>query len=170
MSFSSDQPLLSNQLPISVELPRDDTELLVETLELLYKRIANSANTKVGSLYNLQEVANFNQYFTPQATVTTTGNAFAYRPGYRKTFEIGAIAPGATLTTAHGITGITALTQIYGACLTAVPDFRPIPYVSATAVNTQISVRADTTNFIIVNGAAAPAIVSGSLVMEYLKT
>ncbi len=169
MSFSSDKPLLSNQLPISVELPRDDNELLVEILELLYKRIANSVNTKVGALYNLQEIASFGQYFTPAATVALTGNAFAYRDVYRKTFEIGAIAAGATLTTAHGITGLVALTTVYGACITDVVDYRPIPYASATAVNTQISVRVDATNFIIVNGAAAPGITSGSLVIEYLK-
>lgn len=169
MSFSSDQPLLSNQLPISVELPRDNNDLLVETLELLYKRIANSTNSKVGGLYNLVENAAFQQYFSPQATVTATGNAFAYRDVYRKTFEIGAIAAGATLTTAHGITGLVALTNVYGAVVTNVVDYRAIPYVSATAVNTQISVRVDGTNFIIVNGAAAPAITSGSLVIEFLK-
>lgn len=156
MSFSSDQPLLSNQLPISVEFPKDQVRFL-ETLSLLYKRIADSVNKKEGSLYLLQELANFQQFFTqgdPQRT----------RNGYRKTF----ILDPSTLTFNHNITGISQITNYWAIANTAA-DFRKVPYVDVTNVTNQISMRVTTTQVIITNGATAPAITGGLVILEYVK-
>jgi hypothetical protein len=61
------------------------------------------------------------------------------------------------------------MTRTTGACITDVVDYRPIPCTSATAVDEQISVIATLANIVIVNGAAAPDITSGFIVLEYLK-
>lgn len=162
MSFSSDQPLLANQLPISIDFPPPSEEAFRHTLSLIYKRIANAVNTKEGSLYQLQEIANFQQFFT-------SGDPLTLRPGYRRVFELSAIAPGGTLNFAHGIVGITQLTNYWAIGNTAA-DFRKIPFSSTVAVNQQISMVVTTTNVIITNGAAATAITGGIIVLEYLKT
>jgi len=158
MSFISDQPLTANQLPISIEIPKENSEKFYEIIELLFKRIANSVNTKEGSLYDLQEVANFQQFFTDSDTQN-------FRPGYRRTFRFN----DASLTFAHNITGIVECTRIYGTAVTAAGNFIPIPYVSTTLVN-QIQIDVSPTQVIITKGAGAPAITQGIIVLEYLKT
>lgn len=158
MSFSSDQPLLANQLPVSFEIPRNDPDRLYEVLELLFKRISNAVNTKDGSLYNLQEVANFQQFFTD-------GDPQTFRPGYRRVFRF----DDTSLTFAHNITGIVECTRIYGTAVTAAGNFIPIPYVSTTLAN-QIQVVVSPTQVIITKGGTAPALTKGIIVLEYLKT
>lgn len=158
MSFSSDQPLLSNQLPISLELPRENSEKFYEILELFIKRIVNAVNFKEGSLYDLNEVANFQQFFTD-------GDVQNFRPGYRFTYRY----DGTSATITHNISGITECTRIYGTAVTAAGDFIPLPYVSPTAAN-QIGLSVTSTQIIISKGGSAPALTKGIIVLEYLKT
>lgn len=157
LSFNSDLPLQSNQLPISVEFPREQ-ESFIEVLTLLYKRIADSVNKKEGSLYLLQELANFQQFFVQN-------DPQRIRNGYRRVF----ILDPATLTFNHNITGITQITNYWAIANTAT-GFRKVPFVDTTNVTNQISMRVTTTQVIIVNGATAPAITGGIVVLEYLKT
>lgn len=156
MSFSSDPALLSNQLPISIDFPTDQTEFL-NMLSLIYKRIAASVNSKEGAFYLLQELANFQQFFT-------SGNPQKNRSGYRRVFELN---PG-SLTFNHGISGISQITNYWAIANTAT-DFRKVPYTDVVNVTNQISMRVTTTQVIIVNGATAPAITGGIIVLEYVK-
>lgn len=163
MGFSSDPALTSNQLPVSLYLPNLDALDYNQILELYLKRIIAVVNTKEGATYSLTENANFCQFFT-------SGVNYVFRNGYRKTFELPATAAGATTTIAHGITNVTEFTRIEGTCITDVVDYRPIPYASATTVNTQIEINIDATNINVINGTAAPNITSGIIILEYLKT
>jgi len=140
--------------------PDDETELRT-VLTNMYTNIANATNVREIALYDLNEIITGQQFFfgtDPQKKRTT----------FRKVFSIGAIAAGATLNTAHGLTNVTSYTKIYGTCVTATPDYRPIPYVSTT-LNQQISIRVTATNIVIVYGAGAPNITSAIVVLEYLK-
>ena len=168
MSFSSDPALLVNQLPLSVEFPRDQEKFL-EILTLLYKRIANSVNTKEGGLFSLQELFNFQQYFT-----LTNPNGF--RNVYRKVFDMvdlngGSIAAGATATFAHNINNLLSPTHIYGAATNSDgrPKFIPLPYVSATLVTDQVQIHLDATNVTLINGATQTALTQAYIVAEYVK-
>lgn len=163
MSVSSDQPLLANQLPISLEIPLPTDAEFVPVLSLLLKKMIDTVNTKEGSLYLPQEIANFMKLYGSSTDPQT------FRNGYRKLFIIGAIAAGATSTTAHGITSLTQIIHRSGEAITAVPDFRSIPYASATLVTDQIQLTIDGTNIVIVNGATAPNITSAVVWFDYVK-
>ena len=97
------------------------------------------------------------------------GDPQRYRSVFRKVFSFAAIAAGATLNIAHGITGFVELTNLYGTCITAVVDYRPIPFASVAAANQGIQILLAGANISITNGAAAPNITSGICVCEYLK-
>lgn len=157
MGVSSDQPLQSNQLPLSIDFSEDPV-VLRETLTDTYKRTVDSMNTKVGGLYPLQEVASFKRFFTE-------GEPFKYRNIYRKTF----VVDPAVLNFPHNIPGIVFVTEMYGVMLTSQPDWRPIPFTSASLVTDQVSLKVTTTNIVIVKGATAPAIVEAFVVLEYVK-
>lgn len=167
MSFSSDPSLLINQLPISVEFPSDDR--FIEVMSLLYKRMANAINTKEGSLFPLIEIGNFQQYY-----IQSSPNTF--RNVYRKTFDMvnlnaGPIAAGATVSVAHGITGLVKSTHIYGSAKNSdVPSkFIPLPYVSATLITDQVQIYLTSTNIVLVNGATQSILTDASIVAEYTK-
>lgn len=155
MSFSSDQPLLVNQLPLSVDFPKDDQKFL-EILTETYKRIANCANSKTGGLYSIQELFNSEQFFT------ATPNQF--RNVYRKTFDLvalngGNIAAGATVAFAHNITGLKYATLIYASC-TSAAQFFTVVYPDAFMDPVNI-------NF---TNPSANAVTAAFFIAEYLKT
>lgn len=64
MTSSSDNPLNTNQLPISLDVNPQE-EGFQDILLLYLRRIANAVNTKENGLFLLQETANFEQWFTP---------------------------------------------------------------------------------------------------------
>ena len=114
MSFSSDKPLQSNQLPVSIEFPDTDDKEFNNVLTLTYKRIADTSNTKEGALYLLNENANFRQFYT-------ANNPQKNRNSYRKVFDLvilnaGVIGAGATVSFPHGITGLHESDLIYASC------------------------------------------------------
>jgi len=151
---------IGTYLPETVNIPDDDKQQITY-LKTRLEEILREVNRKqVGSYETIEQLTG--QQFpgaTPQEKKYT----------YRKVFNFGAIAAGATLNIAHTITGFTEFTHIYGACTTAVVDYRPIPYASATVVTQQIEVNITATNIVIINGATAPNITSGWIVVEYLK-
>lgn len=157
MSFGPNNTL-GNFLAENFVIPKDDQYdiFLKRTLED-HARFINRKDT--GS-YDLVEQLINQQYFgtTPQQK----------RQVYRKVFSFGAIGVGATLNIVHNITQVTIYTRVYGCCITAA-DFRPIPYVSVAAANQGIELRVNAANIVIINGAAAPAINSGIIVLEFLK-
>lgn len=128
--FGSDIPLITNQLPLSFDLPEDQKEWN-QTMQLMVKRINSVMNTKEGALYVPQEVATFQLYFT-------IDNPQKFRNTYRKTFDMvelngGPIAPGAALSFPHDIATIVDPTRIFGTATTALPNlaYLPLPYASA---------------------------------------
>lgn len=135
MSFSSDPATLVNQLPISIDFPKEQDKFL-EVLSNTYKRIANSVNNKEGGLYNLQELYNSQLFFTPE-------NTQSFRNVYRFTYDLvmlnGApIAPSATVTFPHGISGIKSSTHIYASCTSDVPEFFTVVYPDVKLNETDI--------------------------------
>lgn len=158
MSFSSDNPLQSNQLPISIDFGLADQDHLLELLETTYKRIANAMNTKEGALYLLQEIATFKQWYTKN-------NPQVNRNVYRRTFDLvalngGNIGAGATVAFNHGITTIFNTAITYVCCTSTVPEYFSVmmyPYVFANA--TQISF----------TNPSASALTQADFVFEYLK-
>lgn len=86
MTFSSDNPLNTNQLPISLDVNPEDKEF--NSILLLYlRRIANAVNTKESGLFLLQENAPFEQWFQ-------NGNPQQNRNAYRLTADLVALNGG----------------------------------------------------------------------------
>jgi hypothetical protein len=86
MTFSSDNPLNTNQLPISLDVSPEEKDF--QSILLLYlRRVANAVNTKESGLYLLQENANFEQWFQ-------TGNPQQNRNAYRITADLVALNGG----------------------------------------------------------------------------
>jgi len=166
MTFSSDPAFQSNQLPISIQFPKDNEEDFFEILDLTYKRIANAVNSKEGGLYQPLELASFTQFFTPN-------NPQKNRSVYRQLYDMvalngGNIAAGATATFAHNITGLVACTRIYGTATTVTPTYLPLPY-SAIVLNQQIEIYLTATNVVLVNGAGQAALSQAYVIAEYVK-
>lgn len=142
--------------------PSDPKELLIH-LTHSYTESAQAINVREICLYDDTENLTGQQWFTldPQVKKLT----------YRKCFAFGVIAPGVTLPIAHNISNLVQFTRIYGTCITNGPTtYRPIPYSSVAAANQGIEIYVDNAgNIQIVNGAAAMAITSGLVVLEYLK-
>lgn len=157
MSINSDPATLINQLPVSLEMPRDFNQFR-EVSSLLFKRIIDAVNKKEGSLYYLQELGNFESFFT-------SGQPYAFRTGYRYVFDLialngGNITGGSSVTFAHGIIGFTEGTLIY---------------VTATATtglsftSTYPNSSMDATNIYFTNPLPATDLTSAIFVAEYLK-
>lgn len=158
MSFA---PISSsgNFVPENYTIPEDALQLQ-EFLKRTLEEHSRFINRKDMGQYETIETQN-NQTFpgtTPQIKKLI----------YRKIFEFGAIAAGATLNVVHGITGITDFTRIYGTIITSV-DNRPLPYADAVLVTNQVSILRSGINIVIVNGATAPNITSGKAIIEFLK-
>lgn len=152
-------------LPTYRYLPEDPQELLV-VLNQMYTDIANAVNIRQLAQYDSVEMINGQQFFSQTATVNANEiKVFAYR----KCFTLPATAAGATTNIAHGLTGVFQYTHIYGTCITDVVDYRPIPYAHAAAANQQIEIKILGANIVVVNGAAAPNITSGLIILEYTK-
>lgn len=168
MTFSSDQPLLVNQLPQTIDLP-EEPELLRQLLANHLRDISNSVNSKEGGLYSLLEQYCSNQYF-----ILT--NPQLFRNVYRKTFDMvdlngGPIVAGATASFAHNITGVVAATRIFGTATNSdvPPKFIPLPYASATLVTDQVQVYMTSTNVVIINGSTQTDLTQCYVTLEYVK-
>jgi len=80
MTSSSNNPLNTNQLPVSLDVNPEDEGF--ENILLLYlRRVANAVNTKESGLFLLQENANFEQWFQ-------NGNPQQNRNAYRITADL----------------------------------------------------------------------------------
>jgi hypothetical protein len=157
VTSGSGSPFLST----SEVYPEDNSQLLIQ-LTSIYTATANAVNTReIGIYQDGIEGVTGQQFSSPGASQD-------FRPVYRKAFYFGGLASGATKTIAHGLTGVTAYTNIYGTIITDVVDYRPLPYVNTSAVGNQISLLVDATNIIIVSGATAPNVTSGIVILEYL--
>ncbi len=138
------------------EEPEKMQEFLKQTLE----NIARFINRKDTAQYETIEVQN-NQTFPG----TDPQNK---KQAYRKIFEFADIAVGATLNILHNITNLVETTKWSGNFITAA-DERPLPYADEAVVTNQVSVKRIGANYVIINGATAPAIISGRLIVDFLK-
>lgn len=151
-------------LPVSVVLPEDYDQLLIRLTDLI-TTIFLQLNQREISLY--QKTETITGEIWPSSDLS---NITVPTTTFRKIFSFGAIAAGATLNIAHGLTQVTRYTNIYGTFVTNVPDTRPLPFVDEAVVTNQVSVKIAGANIVIINGnAAAPPITSGLVVLEYLK-
>jgi len=150
-------PLLDTYRNIPVEDPKQLRQILTQT----YTDVANAVNFKEIAQYQLTETLTGQQYYN-------VVNPLQPRFTYRKCFELLATPPGAAIAFAHNIVPLTGVTYIGGSFVSAVPDFRPLPYVGLAA-NDYVSVRVDLVNIMIDLGAATSGIASGTLVLEYFK-
>lgn len=130
----------------------------------IYENTANAVNQREIGLFSTTEMQNGQQFFS------TSSDNTKFRQAFRKVFELGAVAAGATDTQAHGITGAIIYYHIYGGIITDVVDYRPLPFVDEAAVTAQVSIKVVGANIVVINGATAPNITSGYIVLEYLKT
>jgi hypothetical protein len=149
----------------SIRFPEDEFEFK-RVLRDAYYQTALCVNGRVIAIFPLNEIISGKSYYT-------VGNPQKFRSVYRKCFNITnsvPLAPGATSTTAHGIANIVEFPLIQADCVTNVPDYRVIPYASATDVTKQIEILIDNTNIYIINGANSPTLNKISVVLETLKT
>lgn len=172
MSFSNDPASNANQLPISIEIP-DDLVQMQEILSILLRKITQVVNTKEGGLYTLQELINFQQYFT-------AGNPLVFRNVYRTVVNFGALPNAGSKSVAHNIQGIDpgggnpstfSFTHIYATASRQVSGnikFIPIPYVSTTEVN-EIGISVDPTFVTISTSINYSDYTICYVVLEYLK-
>ena len=135
MTINSNPALQVNQIPVSLDLPRD-YESAKEILSLLLKRLEDAMNKKEGSLYYLEEMGNFQSYFFPDAP-------YQFRDVYRYVFDLvslngGNIAGGTSVKFAHGIVGITNGTLIYASCTATDSTTFTVTYPNAYMDNTYI--------------------------------
>ena len=166
MTFSSDNPLNTNQLPISLDVDPEDKEF--GNILLLYlRRIANSVNTKESGLFLLQENANFEQWYQ-------IGNPGQNRSAYRLTIDLvdlngGNIPTGSTSLT---LSSSTEPTSVKG-YLYPVQGFGGAVDTSGLSYflnDPQIYVRYQaSTNTIVIQNNTANALTWMAWVQEYLK-
>lgn len=166
MTSAFDPTAVVNQLPISLEIPREGAELQ-EILSLMLKRYAQVINTKEGGLYTLIEQTNFKQYY-PLTTSSQDSSSMILRNVFRKVFDIvalngGPVAGGATVSVAHGIIGIVETAEIYASCTSSLPAVDP-GFFSVMYPNARLT----TTNVIFTNPIATP-LNRVTLVADYLK-
>lgn len=118
MSFSSDQPILINQLPQTVNLPEiREGQLFQDQLEDLLRNISNNCNGKTGGLFTLQEQFNSDQYYQTYVS----GQPIKFRNVYRKVMDFvnengGNIAGSASVNFAHGISSVKESATIWANC------------------------------------------------------
>jgi hypothetical protein len=149
-----------NKVPENIAFAADQKQFIPQITDV-YSKLAMSSNAKDIGTYELTEIINGQRFYG--------ANPQTKRQAYRKCFAFGAIGAGATLNIAHGVAGITNITRLYATCITAAGDQRPIPFADITLITNQILIALNGANIAIVNGATAPAIVSGICVLEYLK-
>lgn len=166
MTFSSNIPLDTNQLPISLNVNPDDKDF-GDILLLYLRRIANAVNTKESGLFLLQENASFEQWFQ-------VANPQQNRNGYRITADLvalngGNIPAGATnivltgATQPRAITGYLYPVQGFGGAV----DTGGISYFLN---DPDIYIRYNSsTNTIIIQNNSGNALTWCVWVMEYLK-
>lgn len=166
MTFSSDNALNTNQLPISLDVNPDDKDF--ENILLLYlRRVANAVNTKESGLFLLQENACFEQWYQ-------LNNPQQNRNAYRITADLVSLNGGniPTGTTSLVLSSLTQPMNIKG-YLYPVQGFGGAIDTSGLSYflnDPSIYVRYNnSTNTIIIQNNSGNALTWCVLVMEYLK-
>lgn len=102
MTLSSNQPLNTNQLPVSFDVNPEDKDF-DNALLLHLRRVANAVNTKGSGMFLLQETANFEQWYQ-------NGNPQQNRNAYRITADL-VLLNGGNIPIGAASIALTASTQ-----------------------------------------------------------
>lgn len=145
-----------------------DSGKLEPILSKMYFEVAQAVNNRTIGIFNKFQVVTGERWFNSGNPTVKDFDVTQQPQTYRQVYTFGAIVAGANLSFAHNITGVTQFTRIYGTCITTTPDYRPIPFADVVAATGSIAVIADNVNVTVYNGATAPNIVSGIIVLEYL--
>lgn len=150
-----------NQAPFlrtTRSFPQEIQAISVE-IDRAYVDIANSVNTRTIGIFPVNKpIVNGESWFLGGSTLR--------QQALRQVYQFSGAG-----TIAHGIntTTLTGFTRIYGS-FTNGTNFYPLPYIDATAANNQIEIYIGPTNInIVAGGGAPPAIVSGTIVLEWLS-
>jgi len=141
-------------LPINQTFSEDDS-IFLQQVTNRDRDIARYINIRDIAIYDLIEVPTGQQWFNP-------ANTQIKRNGFRQVFTFTAAG-----SFAHNITGLTLVTA-YGE-FTDGTNFYGAIYGSNVAIAGQVSFFVTPTNITVLSGAGAPAIVSGVIVLNYLK-
>ena len=166
MTFSSDNSLNTNQLPISLDVDPEDKEF-GNTILLYLRRVANAVNTKEGALFLLQETANFEQWYQ-------IGNPGQNRNAYRLTVDL-VLLNGGNIPTGSTSLVLSSSTQpmIINGYLYPVQGFGGAVDTSGLSYflnDPSIYIRYNSsTNTIIIQNNSDNALTWCVFVMEYLK-
>lgn len=160
MTYPTQREQEINQVPLSIEFSKDPIENQ-ETLSLMYKRLAQTLNTKTSGLFSLSEQINAEQLGIEQPT----NSVQKFQNIYRKTFNLvflngGDIAASGTVTYPHGIVGLLHAKLIYASCTSTTPQYFTTVYPNAYLTDT---------NLIFTNPVGTPLSYC-IFVAEYLKT
>lgn len=166
MTISSNQPLNTNQLPVSLDVNPEDKDF--QNILLLYlRRVANAVNTKESGLRLLQETANFQQWFQ-------SGNPQQNRSGYLITVDFVALNGGNIPTGTTNIT-LTSSTQpaIINGFLYPIPSWGGATDTAGLSYfpnDPDVYVRYNSsTNTFVIQNNTANAMTWFVWVMQYLK-
>ena len=162
MSFSSDAPLLANQVS-DFDLP-ENYEDFSEIFDREHKKVIDSVNSKEGGLYLPQEVATFQKYFSEESSQAT-------RNTYRKLIMFGALPNATSKRVPHNIAfnNVTRMTRMFGAASNPTTiQFYPLPFSSPTLVE-NVKLEANATDVIITTGSDYSGFTDVTVVMEYSK-
>jgi len=178
MSFSSDQPLLSNQVPISLDIPPPNDPHFQDIISLFTKRVSDIINTKEGALHTLQEIATFQQYFSyvDPTVVPPVPQPFIFRPGYRRTYDLVALFGAAipTGTTTIALTGSNLIVTNAGFLdpvngYTAATAAGPIYYFNGIYLDVRFDNTSSSAQNIIIQNNTGSTLTSCIYNFEYLK-
>lgn len=162
MSFSSDNPLVSNQVS-DTDFP-DEWDEFQDVFSREWAKIIDVINSKEGALYTEAEVSTFQRYFDatdPQST----------RNVYRRTINFGALPNATSKAVVHGVTltSTARMTRIYGAATNpSTLEYIPLPFASTT-LNDNIILEANQQQVIITTAADYSDYKETTVVIEYTK-
>ena len=132
-----------------------DYETFLTQITKAYSDIARAINTRDIAIYDLNQNVNGQEWFNP-------ANVQLKRDGFRQVYTftgVGNIAHGiANLTLVNGYGEYTDGTNFYG-----------VIYASSVPIAGQVTFYVTPTNIVVQAGAGAPAISSGTIVLNFLQ-
>lgn len=155
------------------EQPSTDKES--EKQRQLYIALYQAFNVIINALNNKDTGSYLVQEIVPGPTFFNVNNDFnRLRPIFRTVVNFGTLPAAGSTSVAHGISNITStfsFTRIYG-CATkpSTSSFIPIPYVSATAIASNLELSVDATNVTITTGGTNYSTYTICyVILEYIK-
>lgn len=140
-------------IPTSTFFPDEFSSFREKFLDL-YRQLSNSINTREVGIFDLNQNPTGQSWFT-------LGDPQTKRFAFRKAFTFTAAG-----NIAHGLSGLTQVMG-YGE-YTDGTNFYGVIYASSVAIAGQVTFYVTPTNIVVIADAAAPAITSGVIVLEYL--